>query len=530
LALLPRIDSVVLEGLSPAKRKQARELIEALESRRRSNPLEFFEPHSVAQREFMAASTKVVAAFAGNRFGKTTSLVVRALMECVDRAVLPGVLAGWKRFDAPAYGWIVCPTTDKIYDSMIPAFRKWVPDAQLLGGEWAKAWSKERRQLSFANGSQISFKTYEQDASTLGGAALHFVGYDEPPPREHREECLTRLLDYGGYEMFAMTPLKTNTGWIRRDIFKNREAPHITVVRGSMHDNPLLDEETKQIALATYANDAWRRAREFGDFVSVGGVIYSDFERWVREPWSGRMVRGWDPAVAIDPGIRNAAILWGGFDDDNVCRVFDERLLQDKDVSDYALAVWLGNAKWGIGDNAERRRAIDWVRAWEELGELAGNRDALCRLLDVPRNGEEPLYVIDPAAKSRGQVNAESVKTALARFEIFCLDGQNAVETGVSQIRDRGKYGRLEISRDCAGLRDEADEYAAEDRPDGEFKPIKENDHRMDALRYLCMSRPWDPIVEEQAPARVLGKPRPLMEAWRPPRRAEASPPLGGMT
>lgn len=522
-----RVDSGVLLGLSPDKRRRAEELLGLLEGRRRENPLEFFVPHSVPQGEFLAAGTKVVAAFAGNRFGKTTSLVVRSLVECVDRGVLPGRLARFKRYEW-AHGWIVCPTTDKIYDSLIPAFRKWVPGGQLVGGGWARAWSKERRQLSFANGSQISFKTYEQDASTLGGAALHFVGYDEPPPREHREECLTRLLDHGGYEMFAMTPLKTNTGWVRRDIFKKREAAHITVIRASMHDNPLLDEETKQLALASYANDAWRAAREFGDFVDVGGLIYSDFERVVVDPPDPRVVRSWDPVVAIDPGIRNAAVLWGGFDGDNVCTVFDEALLQDKAVDEYAVRIWLGNARWGLGDEGERRLALEFLRSAYEDDPDA--RDGLCRRVDVPRNGEEPLYVIDPAARSRGQVNAESVKSELGRFGIHCVDGQNQVEAGINQVRVRIAHRRLLVSRECVGLRDEADEYAAEDRPDGEFKPIKEHDHRLDALRYMCMARPWDPIVEDEAPVRLLGRPRPLFDAWPPPRRGGGRLPLGGMT
>lgn len=493
----------MLERLSPEKRREAEELLAQLEGRRRENPLEFFEPHSQPQREFLEASTKVVAAFAGNRFGKTTSLVVRSLIECVDRDCLPERLRGLKRFEV-AHGWIVCPTTDKIYDSLIPAFRKWTPAGQLVGGGWDRAWSKERRQLSFANGSQISFKTYEQDASTLGGAALHFVGYDEPPPREHREECLTRLLDHGGYEMFAMTPLKTNTGWVRRDIFKQREAPHITVIRASMHDNPLLDEETKQIALASYANDAWRAAREFGDFVDVGGLIYSGFERAVRDPWPVELVRSWDPVVGIDPGIRNAGFVWVGFDDEDVAFVFDEALLQDRAAPDYAARIWLVNARWGIGTEEERRQAVQYFR--DRFSGDPGERDRLCAVVDVPRNGREPFYVIDPAARSRAQVNAESVQSELARFGIFCVDGQNQVEAGISQVRTRLAHDRLFVSRDCVGLRDEADEYAAEDRPDGEFRPIKQNDHRLDALRYACMARPYDPVLEAQAPARTLGR------------------------
>lgn len=523
----------MLASLPEGKRRRAEELLGALEGRRRENPLEFFEPHPARggrqpQREFFEAGTKVVAAFAGNQFGKTTSLVVRSLLECVDRSVLPERLRGFKRCDPPTFGWIVCPTMDKIYDSLIPTFQRWCPRGQFVGGEWARAWSKERRQLSFANGSQISFKTYEQDPSTLGGATLHFMGYDEPPPRAHRDECVTRLVRYGGYEMFAMTPLKTNTGWVRREIFKQREAPHITVIRASMHDNPLLDEETKRIALASYQNDAWRAAREFGDFVDVGGRIYNDFERIVVDPPSPGVVRGWDPVVAIDPGIRNAALLWGGFDGDNVCTVFDEALLQDKAVDEYAARVWVGNARWGIGDEGERRRAVEVLRVMYE--DDPGTRDVLCARVDVPRNGEEPLYVIDPAARSRGQVNAESVKSELGRFGIHCVDGQNQVEAGINQVRVRIAHRRLLVSRECAGLRDEADEYAAEDRPDGEFKPIKENDHRLDALRYLCMSRPWDPILEDEAPTRLLGRPRPMFDAWPSPRRGGGRLPLGGMT
>ena len=96
---------------------------------------------------------------------------------------------------------------------------------------------------------------------------MHVVGYDEPPPRKHREEAMTRLLRYGGYEMFAMTPLETNTGWVRRVIYKNRGAPEITVLKWSMHDNKRLDQNAKEFILASYANDIMRRAREFGDFV-----------------------------------------------------------------------------------------------------------------------------------------------------------------------------------------------------------------------------------------------------------------------
>ena len=95
-----------------------------------------------------------------------------------------------------------------------------------------------------------------------------------------------RLVRYGGHEMFAMTPLDTNTGYIRKEIWKKREADHVTVVRGSIYDNPHLSRETVDLTLGDLS-DVWRQAREFGDFVDLGGLIYPDFDRRVqKDMWS----------------------------------------------------------------------------------------------------------------------------------------------------------------------------------------------------------------------------------------------------
>jgi phage terminase large subunit-like protein len=437
-----------------------------------ANPLLAFEPHSPAQRDFIEARTRIVAAFAGNRFGKSTALICCALREALDRDQLPACLRGSKRFDPPTQGWIVCPTEDKIFDpgGLKETFEKWCPRSALKGGNWRKAFNGERMTISFENGSSLAFKTYKQDPSDLGGAALHWVGYDEPPPRKHREECRMRTADYGGFEMFAMTPLKTNTGYVRREIFKKREAPNVTVVRGSIHDNPTLNKEAVADILGDLS-DLWRRAREFGDFVDVGGQIYPDFERCVvGEPWAGEFVRSLQVVVGIDPGIRNAGVVWVGFDRDNVAYVFDEELLQDSTPAQYAAAIKATNARWGL---------------------------------------KRVLYVVDPAARARGQTNAETVQNALIQQGVPALPGQNDVETGIGQVRTRMEHGRFWVSPVCRGLRDEADEYAAkepdEGKDDSHLEPIKSNDHRLDALRYACMERFWDPVFEMVKPRQALG-------------------------
>lgn len=462
-------------------------LLEALDGVLAANPLEGFAPHKCAkcktyagdgcvehlvpQVDFFGADTQIVALFAGNQFGKTAALVVRAILECLPDQLVPERLKGFKHRHGPTFGWILAPTEEKIYDSILPTFQEWMPAQGYKGGSFDKGWNGSRMMLTFVNGSYISFKTYKQHESTLGGARLMFVGYDEPPPREHRDEAMTRLLRYGGYEMFAMTPLKTNTGWIRRDIYKQRESPDITVIRASMHDNPTLDAKTKKHILSQYASDLWRKAREFGDFVDVGGLIYQDFARIIVPPPDGDFVRMLDPVVGIDPGVRNAAFIFGGFDNDNTLGVFDELLIQDGTVDDYATGITTVLKRWGLKQS-------------------------------------QVTFVIDPAARARGQVNAETVEGALSRLGIYCVHGQNDVPAGVQQIRSRIQHKRIWVSQDCRGLIDEADEYAAEDRDDGEFKPIKQNDHRLDATRYLSLYRPYDHIEEEKAAEPKLG--------WKP--------------
>lgn len=469
-----------------------RELAE-LDQLLESNPTQKFAPHP-AQEAFFSAMTRIVAAFAGNRFGKTTALVMRIVIECVDRECLPRHLQAYKRWDADtAPGGTQCrivnPSNQLLESVILPAFRQWVPKEQCKYGSFDKAVrGAPDRRLEFANGSSVQFMTYEQDLTKFGGWRGHVVAYDEPPPQDIREECLGRLVDFGGYELFAMTPLKANTGWIRREIWKKRESPNITVIKGSIHDNPSLNQDAKQFFLESLSSDLWRQAREYGDFVDVGGLIYNDFERIVRKDRpTGKEVRALDPIVAIDPGIRNTALIFGGFDRDNTLGIFDEALLQDKTPSDYVTEIERRLKRWGI------------------------DRDRVS-------------FVIDPAARSRAQVNAESVESALARLGVFCVHGQNQVEPGIQQVRLRIQHKRMWVSPECRGLREEADEYAAEDRPDGEFKPIKQNDHRLDALRYMAMYRPFDAVAEEHAPTRNLGWESGVEPPWEPDEQTSDAP------
>jgi phage terminase large subunit len=92
----------------------------------------------------------------------------------------------------------------------------------------------------------------------------------------------------------------------------------------------------------------------------------------------------------------------------------------------------------------------------------------------------------DPAEPDRIQ--------ELGQAGLNCYDVSKDVEAGIDKVRELFKAGRIHISRDCANLIWELQNYSyPEKRADrNEYEaPIKENDHALDALRYaLYMHSP----------------------------------------
>jgi hypothetical protein len=449
------------------------------------NPLMRFEPHGCPrchrkvwlgqgpcgeheepQYEFLRASTPVVAAFAGNRFGKTTALVVKVLCQHTPLELLPAHLHPFKFCpEEPVTGRLMVPSEKTWLEYAQPAFQRWLPQQVLKGGRWDHAWSKEHRILSFADGGQMSLYTYQQDPSVGVGVPLHYVAYDEPPPQAWRDENEIRLADYDGRSIYALTPINmegSGIGWLYRDIWKRREHPDITVVTASIHDNPLLPKDAVARILATYgdADDPQRRSREFGEFTHIGGMVFpGGFEHVLQDPLTVEQLEGREVVVGIDPGLRRAAFVWVAFQD-NVAVVFDEQVVDQGIPKDYADLIRRTNLKWGL---------------------------------------REPEYVIDPSAKNRTLTGGIAVEALLQQENIFAAHGQNDVEAGVQQMRQRMTQQALKVCSNCRGLRDEADEYRQKPRDDMVFEVVRENNHRLDALRYAVMTRFWSaPELEQE--------------------------------
>lgn len=416
------------------------------------NPLWGFVPYE-RQVEFLGSGDRVRAFFGGNRAGKTTVGVVGDLVDCLPVEFVPPHLVGFRRFEGPVFGRVVCPDLSATLEGVVlPKFREWCPAGALVGGSFDRAFDRQRRVLRFVNGSWVQFMTYEMDLDKFGGAALHWVHFDEEPPEDVDRECRVRLIDFGGDVRYTMTPQQGLT-WMFDGVWGRRFEDGVTCVTASTLENPHVDGVEVERALAGLSVEE-REARLGGRFVHLKGLVFGEFDegRHVVGVPGREHVGGLQVVVGIDPGIRWSGVVWVGFDSDNGALVFDELLLEGATPDVVADAIRERNELWGV---------------------------------------DPDFYVIDPSARNRSLVNAEAVEGAFARAGIFTVHGQNDVEAGVFEIKRRLQQGALQVSSGCERVLWERARYRLDDRVDGRFAVVKENDHCLDALRYVLMSRPW---------------------------------------
>lgn len=134
--------------------------------------------------------------------------------------------------------------------------------------------------------------------------------------------------------------------------------------------------------------------------------------------------------------------------------------------------------------------------------------------------GNQPDYVvIDPAASQRTAASQFSVMMQYIEHGIGCVKANNDMDAGISMVTqyldydpyldESGKQVKspsLYVFNRCSNLIGEFQGYMWARKRDGERqnKPVKKNDHCLDALRYVCMSRPITTIVEPRKRPHVM--------------------------
>lgn len=279
---------------------------------------------------------------------------------------------------------------------------------------------------------------------TLRGQQFDFVVIDEIASmrnwQENWQEVIRpTLTDTKGEALFISTPKGFNHFY---DLYnKENEDKDYKSFHFSTYDNPNIPVEELEKARAELTED--RFAQEYmADFRKTEGLIYKEFNR------SNHL---FDLIGPTSPLEKLCGIDWGYTNPAAVLLI-----VRDFDNTYWVMSEWYQRGK-----------------TTEEIVEYAGSLKA-------------NKYYADPAEADRVDV--------LRKAKLNIREVNKDVVSGIDAVRNLFKNGKIKIHRSCQNLIWELETYAYKEKMANKNEPeepIKENDHLVDALRYvLYMQQP----------------------------------------
>lgn len=204
----------------------------------------------------------------------------------------------------------------------------------------------------------------------------------------------------------------------------------------------------------------WIKRYLLGSFEHSEGMVYPNFADTVTTPFD--IPNHWERFVALDHGLRNpTAVPFGAIDPDTgTVYIYDEYYEPNRTVPEHAKHL---------------KPKIESI----PLGRLR-------------------FMVIDPSAKNRTDpINGKSVQSLYAEYGLFFTEGNNSIEAGLLKVNSYINNGKLKVFNTCVniireGLNYKFPEVTMDNEKNLDEKPVKANDHAMDALRYALMRLPDD--------------------------------------
>lgn len=403
---------------------------------------------SPKQQEIHDSTARFKVVAAGRRFGKTTLAINELIKKAISYPQQPG--------RPVPRSWFVCATYKQA--EMIA----WKMLFQYLPKEVIKKKNLMKLQVELTNGHLIEFRG-SQDYDKLRGAALAFVVLDEfgfMAPEVWDEILRPSLADFRGTALFIGTPGHDGSPHFQ-ELFQRglQDAENYKSWLCFTTDNPnkqIQDDAAR--AKQELSPDIYKREYE-ADFSITAGLIYDNFRHALHvipnyEPTSFDFVVG-----SIDPGLHNptGAVLCA-WDREGKGRIFKEYYQEQKLASENAIALYKLSkpykvAYWIIDRASTHRDPATGVTVFGKYQEVLG------RLLTSPN---------DPGS----------------------------VWAGIDQVKTLLHQRKLLVSALCSTTLWEFGRYTRYKRKwhvdkNEEEKPRKLDDHIMDAIRNMVMTKPW---------------------------------------
>lgn len=324
-------------------------------------------------------------------------------------------------------------------------------------------------QIFFENGSVITGKSADSGREKFQGSSVDLVHIDEECEADVYDECYQRTVDCAGKLLITLTPLTDIASGVRDpwvyDLYedmKKGKSKDVAAVNLSVLDNPCVPEIEKVKLKEKWAGHPEERARLYGDFVQRSGLVYPMWKPEVHLVKPRSIPKDWTRIVSIDPAnTGTTAAIWAAIEPKtNNLILYREYYESNAIISDHAKSMLVRNA----GDTID-------------------------------------LWLIDP--KWGTQRNGETHKTGMQLYKdsgiparLAYVDetyGLNASLEYVNATTDpNSRHPKLYVFENLNHFREEISRYSWAFFAKGEMrglskdKPVKRNDHLMNAFQYLC--------------------------------------------
>lgn len=396
-------------------------------------------PLAPKQLEFILKSTRHWNLAHGSvRSGKTVGTLFRfmeAVNNCPDSQI-----------------FMVGHSSDTIYQN---AIRLLLESEQLAIFRPFCTWYAGKRQLKFKDKSIVTLGAKDEGAiGSFQGKTFSLVYCDELTlyPESIIDMIDTRLSNPHSMGFASMNPAHP-THKVKKWIDKAEEGdPNYYALHFTLDDNPYVDEEYKQRIRDSLSGLFYKR-NYLGLWCLAEGAIFDFFDTKIhvvsRPP---RCAEYW--IAGIDYGTSNnfACMLMG---------------------VDSGKANQLGICRW-----------IEKEYVWDS--KKMGRQKTNSEYADDVQEFLEPYSLkgiyVDPSAAA--------FKLELQRRGLHVIDANNDVLNGISFMSSEMRKGNLFICSECKVLIKELESYVWDPKSSerGEDKPLKKDDHCIDATRYCVFS------------------------------------------
>lgn len=444
-------------------------------------------PHD-KQIQFHSAEQKGRLYIGGNRSGKTVGGVVE------DVYRMRGSSPYQKVPPPPTRGRIVTISyTEGIELIIKPELAKWIPPSDLINGSWEDSYDKQLRMLTLNNKSTVELMSYDQRLEKFAGTSRNWIHFDEEPPKAIFDECRMRLVDTAGCWYITMTPVNGMT-WVYDDVYLKGLVPggNIRVIVIDSAENPYISNSELELVIADL-DDNEKKARQGGEFVQIGGLVYKKFSKAnVIPPLTEEQldrVKSWTHYGSLDHGLNNpTAWLWHAVSPRNIVITYDEIYKNETLINEFAREIHERNSR--------------------------------------PNRITPAVYVGDPAIAQRNAQTGDSVQVTYSRAGVPIVLGNNNVPIRVEKMNRYLDLKQWYITEDCPNLIRELQRVRwkvyenAKQRHNNNLREEihKKDDHAPDSAGYFFSLMPdlYIPNGKDPEKDRIQNINQTLVESLRP--------------